>query len=302
MDMNIQKHLAFVKTVEFGSFTRAAEALSYSQSGISRMIGDLESEWQLSLLERSRSGVRLTADGQALLPYAQQLCAAYEAIQTEVDRLNGLESGHIRIAAIPAAAAHWLPNILREFQRDCPDIEYELFQAGSTTVEALILEGRADCGFLCLPAHPDLDTIFLEQNQLLAILPEHHPLAAQTRVPLAALSGPPFLLFKSGEHSEIAELFAQKQLPLEVRLETADTQTILSMAEAGLGVSVLPELLLQNTTYHVSAKSLEPPVYQKLGLALRDRKTASAAVRKFLEYLPYRTQREGLRRLPRPLP
>ena len=67
MDMNIQKYMAFVKTVEYGSFTKAAEILNYSQSGISRMNNDLEKEWKVSLLERGRGGVRLTSDGLRLL-------------------------------------------------------------------------------------------------------------------------------------------------------------------------------------------------------------------------------------------
>ena len=260
MDMNLQKYLAFVKTVEFGSFTKAAEALSCSQSGISRMIHDLETEWGLSLMERGRAGVRLTADGKVLLPHAQQLCASCEALEVEAARLRGLESGTVRIAAAPAAATHWLPNILREFQRDCPDLRYELLHGDTNTVERWLLEGSADCGFLHLPAHPDLDTVFLEQSQL---------------------------------------LFAQYGTP-EVLLETSDVQAILSMAEAGLGVSILPALLLENLPYRICAKSLETPAYQRFGLALRDRKAASAATRKFLDYLPYRTQREGPRRLAPP--
>ena len=67
--MNIQKYMAFIKTVECGSFTKASELLSYSQSGISRMINDLEKEWKVSLLERGRSGIRLTSDGMKLLPH-----------------------------------------------------------------------------------------------------------------------------------------------------------------------------------------------------------------------------------------
>ena len=77
MDMNLQKYLAFVKTVECGSFTKAAEILNYSQSGISRMIHDLEKEWKVLLLERSRGGVRLTSDGLKLLPYAENVCREY---------------------------------------------------------------------------------------------------------------------------------------------------------------------------------------------------------------------------------
>ena len=89
MDTSILKYMAFIKIVECGSFTKAAEQLSYSQSGISRMIGDLESEWNVSLLERDRSGVRLTSDGMKLLPFAKNVCEEYRRLQTEVDDLNG---------------------------------------------------------------------------------------------------------------------------------------------------------------------------------------------------------------------
>ncbi|WP_277902645.1 LysR family transcriptional regulator, partial [Enterococcus lactis] len=71
MDMNIQKYIAFLKTVELKSFTKAAEALNYSQSGISRMINDLEDEWGVTLLERNRTGLRLTSDGINIYPYVK---------------------------------------------------------------------------------------------------------------------------------------------------------------------------------------------------------------------------------------
>ena len=85
MDTNIQKYLALIKTVEYGSFTKAAEMLSYSQSGISRMINDLEKEWKVSLLERSRLGVKPTSDGLKLLPHIKKLCGEYQKLQMQVD-------------------------------------------------------------------------------------------------------------------------------------------------------------------------------------------------------------------------
>lgn len=97
--MNIQKLLAFVKTVEYGSFTKAAEILSYSQSGISRMIHDLETEWSVSLLERGRSGVRLTSDGLKLLSYAKNVCSEYQKLQMQIDELHGLRAPHRRFGA-----------------------------------------------------------------------------------------------------------------------------------------------------------------------------------------------------------
>ena len=81
MELNLQKYIAFVKTVEYGSFTKAAEILRYSQSGISRMIGDLEKEWRVALLERGKGGVKLTSDGLKLLPYVKRLVSEYEKLQ-----------------------------------------------------------------------------------------------------------------------------------------------------------------------------------------------------------------------------
>ena len=102
MDANIQKYQAFVETVNEGSFTRAAEKLNYTQSGISRMVSDLEKEWNITLLERKKNGLRLTSDGLSLLPYARRLCEEYERLQMQVDGLNGLETGFIRIGTISA--------------------------------------------------------------------------------------------------------------------------------------------------------------------------------------------------------
>ena len=88
MEASIQKYQAFVETVECGSFTRAAEKLHYTQSGISRMIRDLETEWRLTLLERGKGGVKVTAEGRALLPYAKSLCAEAERLRSRADELQ----------------------------------------------------------------------------------------------------------------------------------------------------------------------------------------------------------------------
>ena len=124
MDTNIQKYMSFVTTVEYGSFSKAAEILNYSQSGISRMIADLEKEWKVTLMERNKGGVRLTSDGTRLLPYAKNLIAEYEKLQMQVDELNGLQSGLIRIGTFSSVATHWIPNIIKEFQKDYPNIDY----------------------------------------------------------------------------------------------------------------------------------------------------------------------------------
>ena len=286
--MSIQKYMAFVKTVECGSFTKAAELLNYSQSGISRMIHDLEKEWNVVLLERSKSGVRLTSSGQKLLPHAENVCREYEKLQSEVDELKGLKSGLIRIGTFSSVATHWLPNIIREFQKDYPNIDYELLLGDYTEIEEWIQEGRVDCGFLRLPTKTELDTVFLEQDRLLVVLPENHPLAELEKIPVSELCGEPFMLLEKGAKAEVSEIFERSNLTPTVHFTTWDDYAIMAMVEGGLGISVLPELILNRIPYKIITRELEIPAYRNIGLAMRNRKSAALAVQRFLEYLQYR--------------
>ena len=288
MDMNILKYMAFIKTVEYGSFTRAAEILNYSQSGISRMINDLEKEWKITLLERNRSGVRLTSDGMRILPYAKSLCDEYQKLQMQVDDMQGLQSGIIRIGTFSSVATHWLPKIIREFQKDYPGLDYELLLGDYTEIEEWISIGRVDCGFLRLPTRPEFDTIHLERDKLMAILPENHPLLKHEKIPLAALCEEPFMLLEKGAKAEISEIFDCNGLAPKTHFTTWDDYTIMSMVESGLGLSILPQLILKRIPYNIVVKELDVPAYRDIVIALRDRNTASLAVKRFLDYLGYR--------------
>lgn len=288
MDMNILKYMAFIKTVECGSFTKAAEILNYSQSGISRMIGDLEKEWKVLLLERSRTGVKLTSDGMKLLPYARNVCEEYMKLQMEVDDINGLQSGLIRIGTISSIATHWLPNIIAEFQKKYPNIDYELLLGHYADIEKWVNDGRVDIGFTRVPTHTDLETEFLEKDKLLVVLPEHHPMANLDKFPVSALEEYPFMLLEKGEKAEISEIFDRCGISPNIHFTTVDDYAVMSMVEKGLGISILPELILRRTPYHIVIKELDVPSFRSLGIAMRDRKNASLAVKRFLEYLDYR--------------
>ncbi len=283
MDVGVQKYLAFVETVDQGSFTRAAEKLHYSQSGVSRMIRDLETEWKVTLLERGKGGVKLTSDGMKLLPCARSICAEVARLQTQVDELQGLRAGLIRIGTLSAAAAGLLPGWVEGFLRSYPNIDYELLVGEQREIEGWIFSGRVDFGILDLPADPELETVFLEQDPLLAVLPEDHPDAAAEVFPVSGFMDEPFLLLEKENRAEASQLFESCGVTPHVRFTTWDEQTILSMVERGLGVSILPSLALKRSAYRVAARRLDVPAYRNLGIALRSRKTASLAVKSFLE-------------------
>ena len=106
----------------------------------------LEKEWGVTLLERSKYGVKPTSDGMKLLPYAQNICADFDKLKMQVDELKGLQSGLIRIGTFSSVATHWLPNIIKEFQKDYPNIDYEILLGDYTEIEEWIHTGRVDCG------------------------------------------------------------------------------------------------------------------------------------------------------------
>lgn len=96
------------------------------------------------------------------------------------------------------------------------------------------------------------------------------------------------MLLEKGEKAEISEIFERCGLTPNVHFTTWDDYAIMSMVESGLGISILPELILRRVPYRIAAKELDVPAYRKIGIALRSKKNASPAVKRFLEYLQYR--------------
>ncbi|YCI74955.1 LysR family transcriptional regulator [Bacillus sp. R1-10] len=288
--MNIQKYMAFVKAAEFGSFTKAAEALDYTQSGISRMINDLETEWGVFLFERGRAGISLTSDGLKLLPQLKRICNEHEILMTQIEDLHDMQSGMIRIGTFSSVATHWLPNIIRIFKKDYPKIDFELLLGDYTEIESWILNGRVDFGFVRLPSKTELETTFLEQDRLLVVIPQNHPLANREKFPINDLLNSPFMLLEKGAKAEISEIFEKHHISPQVNFTTWDDYAIMSMVENGLGISILPELILQRIPHKIIAKELEVPAFRTIGIAMREQKSLSLASKRFLEYLSYRNR------------
>ncbi len=287
-DLNIQKYMAFVKAVEYGSFTRAAEALDYTQSGISRMIHDLESEWGILLFERGRTGITLTSDGLHLLPQLKRICNEHDMLLRQIEDLHDIQSGIIRIGTFSSVATHWLPNVIKNFRKDYPGIDFELLLGDYTEIENWIIEGRVDFGFLRLPIKAEMETIFVEQDRLLVVIPEDHPLANCDKFPIKELENSPFMLLEKGAKAEVSEIFAQHKINPQVHFTTWDDYAVMSMVENGLGISILPELILQRIPYQIITKELEVPAFRNIGIAMREQKSLSLATKRFLEYLSYR--------------
>ena len=288
MDNNLLKYLAFVETVDKGSFTKAANSLNYAQSSISKMIADLEKEWGFPLLERNKKGVYLTSSGKQLLPYARKILSDFEEMQQQVHAINGIQSGTVRIGTFSSVAINWLPNIFSKFQEDYPKIDYEILLGDYDDIEKWIDEGRVDCGFLRLPSCTNFDIISLKQDEYKAVLPMNHPLAQKDFLDYKDLNEQPFLLLEHGGKTEVSELLEKYNIHPNIRFTTWEDYAIMSMVEKGLGIGVLPDMILKRIPYQVAIRPFRTPYFREIVLAMKDQKKMTPAIEKFIEYLKYR--------------
>ena len=285
MENPLLKYLAFVRTVEKGSFTRAAQELNYAQSSVSKMVADLESECGMTLLERGKSGVRLTSAGEQLMPFFRKLLNDQRELEGQLCRMNGIETGLVRIGTFSSVAINWLPDIFARLREDYPGIEYEMLLGDYAEVERWIGEGRVDCGFLRLPTLPGFDAVPLRQDEYKLVMPVGHPLAEMETVAVEELEGLPFLLLEHGGRTEVTELLERWDVHPDIRFTTWEDFAIMAMAEKGLGVGMLPDMILRRIPYKIEVRSLREPYYRSIGIAMKSRAHMSPAVGRFIEYL-----------------
>ena len=143
--MDGKKLEALAAAVELGSFTRAAEQLGYTQSGLTHMMNSLEREIGFSVLVRDRRGVRLTPAGQRIMPIVQQCLAANRALEREIAMVSARQEETIRVASYASIAMHWLPGIIQRFREECPDVDVDIRMADHVDVPyELLAQGKMD--------------------------------------------------------------------------------------------------------------------------------------------------------------
>lgn len=284
--MSLKKYEAFVKIVDLGSLTRAAQALGYTQSGVSHMISALEEEFGFLLLKRNRSGVRLTVEGERVLAAIRSILNSNEQLTQIIDSIHGLDTGVVRIGSFSSVAVHWLPGMIQSFQKIYPQIEFKLLNGDYHDVEHWLAEGAVDLGFVTLPTRLQLSCVPLWEDKLLAILPEHHRLAHLSKFPLSEVASEDFIGLLEDSNHDIRRIFDPAGLSPNMKFTTKDDYAIIAMVAHGLGISILPELLLKNSTGgHLRTMELEPPATRTIALAFADEKHMGPAALSFAKHV-----------------
>lgn len=278
--METKKLEALTMAVRMGSFTRAAEVLGYTQSGLTHMMNSLEKDIGFALLVRGRTGVRLTAAGERVFPLIQEFLETSNALDREIHLINTHREETIRVAAYASVAVHWLPEIIQVFRDKHPDVNVDIQMGSVEEVYRWVREDKVDMCFASRQEGQNLDWTHLRNDPLVAILPPGYDLHGKTVLNTAELQGQDFLMPSMGFHLDIMR--ALDGVETNIRATHVSDSVIISMVEHGLGVSILSELVLQGRRDHVVTVPLDPPAVRDLGIAVRSKKELRPIAKKFM--------------------
>lgn len=281
MDASVHKIRAFVTAARVGGLTRAAEELGCTQSTASRMIASLEAGWGVRLFSRRGTGVALTAEGVQLLPHAQEVCQAYERLCSQVSRVRDSGAGALAIAAPASIVSRRLPGVIRSFVRLYPGVELNVFENTYAEAERALRANEVDIAFLPSRVEgPEFDSVLFDRDELVVVAPVGHLPPEPRELTLEDLVSERFVA-----DSETAPVLQKRLTEPSIRCTTSDVTAILSLVEAGLGVSLLPSLALGGYAGRVDVRHLKTPAWRAIYVVCRPRNELSVPAIRFLECL-----------------
>jgi DNA-binding transcriptional LysR family regulator len=259
-----------------GSFSAAADALSYTQSAVSQQIATLEGEAGMALLERHPRGVSLTAAGQTLVGHAEGILSRLDAAQAALAEIAGLRGGRLRMASFPTAGGTLMPLAIATFRASYPDVELTLAEGEPEQIAPRLRAGELDLALLFefapeTPLDADMTRVQLLEDPMYLALPREHPLARRDRVRLEDLRDAAWVQTSSSSPCarHVVRSCHVAGFEPHVSFESDDYQTVQGLVAAGVGVALIPELALSVVRDDIAIRALSPasPVRQVVAAA-----------------------------------
>lgn len=282
----MNKYIAFLKVVECGSFTLAANELNYTQSAVSQMIGSLEKELKITLFIRSKHGLQLTYEGTKLLPFVRALVEANNNLTNRCAELNELKHGIVRIATFGTISGSILPAVLESFKKSYPNIIFEFHQGYYREIEHWISKDEVDFGITNIDGLAKYQCFKLFDDQLFLTVSKNHKFSGRTSIFADDLKKEPFIVLNEGDEQDFLYKLRTMNIEPDIRYRLCDDNSILAMVERGLGVAVLPRLAIMNRRFsNISAIPLVPYMSRHIGIAYKNKNIMSPSSNLFINYI-----------------
>jgi DNA-binding transcriptional LysR family regulator len=265
----------FIAVAEELHFSRAAERLHIAQPPLSQQIRDLEAELGVTLFERTKRRVELTAPGQVFLEKVRQAIQHIEQAVEAAQRASRGEIGRLSVGFNSSATYSVLPTLLRRFRERCPEVELDLHELTTHQQLVCLNQHQIDAGILYLPIEGEaLNVISVLKEMMVVAMPETHPLAALSQVSIRALSRELFIMpphrLGGGLYRQIMQFFQQTGFSPTIVQEATQLQTIISLVAGGVGVALVPASLQNLQRAGVVYRFLQEPTPEvEIGVAWR---------------------------------
>ena len=278
--MNLTKYDIFFKVLETKTISQAAKDLGYSQSAVSQTIKSLEEELETTLFIRQKSGVILSKDGHAYLPYLKSVQASLDNLRTKKQEMKGLDQVTLRIGTFTSVSRHLLPSLMEEF--------IEMYQSEYTNIEQQLLEGSLDLGFTCIDAIKEVQYQELYYDEMFALVPQSHVLANYEVLSMKQIAKYPFIQLDEGEYSLPIKTFQNLGLHVQIKHKVYDDFTILAMIRQNLGISILYQNALSDYD-DLCLIPIQENLFRHVGIAYNNYDTLSYAGKTFLDFILRKT-------------
>lgn len=293
--MDSKKFEILMTAVNLGSFSKAAEVVGYTQSGLTHLVNGLEREVGMKLIRRDHSGVALTEAGQALLPAIREYLNATVKLENQIAAIAQKKAETIRIAAYASLAMHWMPEILYRFRRVCPDTDVDL-RIVDHELEPfeLLEEGRTDVIFAARQSRINCEWIPLYSDAMYAILPEDYPTGDRDTFPIEEFDGKEFLMPYGRFDIDVNAALSPKGVKPIIRPCYVDDETVIRMVSKGLGLTMMTEIMMRGRTRGVKTLPVTPKAGRELGMGMQKNTQAEIlrlrdCVLDFIQELPQTT-------------
>jgi DNA-binding transcriptional LysR family regulator len=292
--LNVNRLRILIEVATRGSFSAAADALSYTQSAVSQQVAALEAETGVTLLERLPRGVRLTPAGEVLLTYAEGIIARLHAAEAEMAAIAGLRGGQLRMVSFPTAGATLMPLAIAIFRAQHPEVELTLAEGEPEEIAPRLSAGEFDIALLfefegtSESLGPDLSRVPLFEDPMFLALPADHALARRQTLRLENLRAEAWIQTSASSpcaQHVVRSCHAAGFEPI-VSFESDDYQTVQGLVAAGVGVALIPKLALSGARDDIAIRALSPhsPVREVIAATPEGTRltAAAAAMRQIL--------------------
>ncbi|MDO5155714.1 MAG: LysR family transcriptional regulator [Eubacteriales bacterium] len=264
--MTLLTYQIFQTVVEQGSFQKAAEVLNLTPSAISHAISTTEKELGFPLFHRNKSGVTLTSYGENLQPYILTVLNSDSKLQQAISEFNGLTSGSVKIGTFSSVCNSFIPDLITSFSKLHPNIEIKIYQGTYDDVYSWLKTGVVDLGFLSESSSKDLEFLPLYKDELLCIVPKGFQTKHKQYIEPNEIQNQNFVSQRESTDADVQNLLHKHNIKIHSSCHVVDDSSTIAMVTAGLGICIMPKLVLNNIPYDVDTYSFKEAEYRTIGI------------------------------------